>query len=231
MKLKDITIPIILLAFTLQISGCTSKESANQSKVASEPEASMNQDFTTLFDGKSFDGWGGGDMNMFRIEDGAVVAGSMEEGIPRNEFLCTEVEYGNFELRLKAKMQGEGDNAGIQFRSKRIPDHHEVSGYQCDMGSDTSGKIWGFLYDESRRRRMLATADYAEMLKVYKPDDWNDFIIRAEGARIQIWLNGFQTVDYTEDDPSVFETGVICLQIHGGKPAEAWYKDVEIKQL
>ncbi|MDA0195776.1 MAG: DUF1080 domain-containing protein [Bacteroidetes bacterium] len=231
MKSKDITIPIILLTFTLQFSGCTSKESPNQSKVTSEPEALMNQDFTTLFDGKSFDGWKGGNMDMFRIEDGAVVAGSMEERIPRNEFLCTEIEYGNFELRLKAKMQGEGDNAGIQFRSKRIPDHHEVSGYQCDMGSDPSGKIWGFLYDESRRRRMLATADYSEMLKVYKPDDWNDFIIRAEGARIQIWLNAFQTVDYTEDDPSVFETGVICLQIHGGKPAEAWYKDVKIKQL
>ena len=230
MNLKDITIPIILVTFVMHISGCNSKEFVNQSKVTGEVKAPKNQNFTALFDGKSFDGWDG-NMAMFRIEDQAVVAGSMEETIPRNEFLCTEVEYGNFELKLKAKMQGEGDNAGIQFRSKRIPDHHEVSGYQCDMGSDPSGKIWGFLYDESRRRRMLATADYSEMLKVYKPDDWNDFIIRAEGARIQIWLNGFQTVDYTEDDPSVYKIGVICLQIHRGKPAEAWYRDVEIKQL
>ena len=211
-KLNELIIPIFIVTFALQISGCT-------------PKASQN--FKALFDGQSFNGWEG-NMDMFRIEDGAVVAGTMEERIPRNEFLCTESRYENFELRLKAKMQGDGDNAGIQFRSKRIPDHHEVSGYQCDMGSDPSGKIWGYLYDESRRRRFLATPDNAEMMKVYKPEDWNEFVIRAEGSRIQIWLNGFQTIDFTEDDPSVFKTGVICLQIHGGAPAEAWYKDVEL---
>ncbi len=54
--------------------------------------------------------------------------------MPRNEFLCTKKTYGNFELRLEAKLVGKGDNAGIQFRTRRIPNHHEVSGYQADMG-------------------------------------------------------------------------------------------------
>ena len=37
---------------------------------------------------------------------------------------------------------------------------------------------------------------------------------------VQIWLNGFQTVDYTESS-HIPQSGVICLQIHGGAPAEA----------
>ena len=72
---------------------------------------------------------------MFRVEEGAIVAGTLKQPIPHNEFLCTTKEYANFDLCLKAKLVGDGDNAGIQFRSKRVPNHHEVSGYQCDMGT------------------------------------------------------------------------------------------------
>ena len=61
-------------------------------------------------------------------------------------------EYGDFELRLKFKLLGgDGANAGVQFRTKRIPNHHEVTGYQADMGAGW----WGALYDESRRNKML----------------------------------------------------------------------------
>ena len=67
------------------------------------------------------------------------------------------------------------------------------------------------------------------VLKAFKPNDWNEFRIRCEGPRIQIWLNGQQTVDYTEKDDKIDRSGVIGLQVHAGKPAEAWYKDVRIK--
>lgn len=69
------------------------------------------------------------------------------------------------------------------------------------------------------------------MMNVLKVDDWNEFVVRADGPRIQIWLNGYQVVDFTEEDETVFKSGVICLQIHSGKPAEARYKDVELKEL
>ena len=185
--------------------------------------------FASLFDGKSFDGWEG-NMKVFRIEDGAIVAGSQKEAVAHNDFLCTKKEYSDFELRLKAKLVGAGDNAGIQFRSKRIPDHHEVIGYQCDMGSAWGRKIWGALYDESRRRKVLAEDEPDKVQKVYKANDWNEFVIRCEGSHIQIWLNGLQTVDFTEKE-DVAKTGIIGLQIHGGKPAEASYKDIRIKDL
>jgi hypothetical protein len=180
-----------------------------------------------LFDGKTFAGWEG-DLTIFRIQDGAIVGGTLERRIARNEFLCTTKTYGDFELRLKFKLLGgEGANAGVQFRTKRIPNHHEVSGYQADMGTG----YWGALYDESRRNKILKAPDQEKMKSLIKVDDWNDYVIRAEGRRIQLWVNGVQTVDYVEEDPNIETTGVIAVQIHGGPPTEAWYKDITLLDL
>ena len=180
-----------------------------------------------IFDGKTFAGWEG-DLTIFRIQDGAVVGGTLERKIARNEFLCTTKAYGDFELRLKFKLLGgEGANAGIQFRTSRIPNHHEVSGYQADMGTG----YWGALYDESRRNKILKGPDQEKMKSVIKLDDWNDYTIRAEGRRIQLSINGVQTVDYIEEDPKIDATGVICVQIHGGPPTEAWYRDITLLDL
>jgi Domain of Unknown Function (DUF1080) len=180
-----------------------------------------------LFDGKTLNGWEG-DPKIFRVHDGAIVAGTLANKIARNEFLCTTRTFGDFELRLKFKLLGgDGANAGVQFRTKRIPNNHEVSGYQADMGVGW----WGALYDESRRNKVLIGPDQAKMKGVVKIDDWNDYVIRAEGKRIQLWINGFQTVDFTEQDPGIDATGVIAVQIHGGPPSEAWYKDITLVDL
>lgn len=181
-----------------------------------------------LFDGKSFEGWEGDTQKTFRIQDGAVVGGSLSAKVPRNEFLCTRRSYKNFILRVKFKLLGTGANAGVQVRSKRIPNHHEVIGYQADMGDP---EWWGCLYDESRRKKVLAKADVAAVNKVLKRNAWNEYVIRCEGKRVQFSINGLQTVDYVEPDDSIEQNGVICLQIHGGPPSEAWYKDVSIEEL
>jgi len=44
-------------------------------------------------------------------------------------------------------------------------------------------------------------------------------------------INGLQTVDYTETDDTVEDYGVIAVQIHGGPPSEAWYKDITLEEL
>jgi len=183
-----------------------------------------------LFDGRTFTGWEGDTANSFRIEDGAIVGGNLKAPIPHNEFLCTTQTYGNFILRLECKLVGPG-NAGIQIRSQRVPNHHEVSGYQADMSAGADGGYWGCLYDESRRNRMLARPERDVIKKALKPDGWNLYEIRCEGLRIQLAINGVQTVDYTEADDKIPATGIIGLQIHGGPPSEAWYRNITIEEL
>lgn len=181
-----------------------------------------------IFDGKTFAGWEGDTNKTFKIVDGAIIGGTMDAKIPRNEFLCTTRNYTNFVLSLKFKLVGEGANAGVQIRTKRIPNHHEVSGYQADMGDPA---WWGCLYDESRRNKILAQSDIEKVNKVLKRGDWNEYVIRCEGKRVVLAINGVQTIDYTEADPKIEDHGVIAVQIHSGPPSEAWYKDIYVKEL
>lgn len=186
-------------------------------------------DSISLFDGKTFTGWEGDTNKTWRIENGEIVAGDVTKQQPRNEFLATVKRYENFELRLKLKLSGtEGFvNAGVQFRTERIPNHHEVSGFQADFGAGYDGA----LYDESRRNKVLAKPDAETLAKASKPGEWNDYRIRVEGDHIQLWLNGVQTVDYTETDPKIAKSGIIALQIHGNAKSEVRYKDIAIEEL
>ena len=184
----------------------------------------------SLFDGRSFAGWEGDTTNTWRIQEGALVGGSLTTQVPRNEFLTTTRSYGDFVLRLRFKLIGtEGFiNGGVQIRSRRVQDPaNEMSGYQADLGAT----YWGSLYDESRRNRTLVSPDAALIEQILKPNDWNEYEIRAEGARIRLAINGRQTIDYTETDASIPRDGLIGLQIHGGGKAEAWYKDITIEEL
>lgn len=185
-----------------------------------------------LFDGKTFEGWEGDTARTWRIVDGAFVGGSLTEKVPHNEFLATKKKYHNFELTLKFKLLGsEGFvNGGVQFRSAHAEKpEYEMVGYQADIGDPD---MWGSLYDESRRKKFMAKSDMEKLGPLLKKGDWNEYRIRCEGARIQIWVNGQQTVDYTEEDAAIAATdGHIAVQVHGNGKTEAWYKDIVITEL
>jgi hypothetical protein len=185
----------------------------------------VEEGFAPLFDGETLAGWEG-DEEFFRIEEGAIVGGRRDAPTPRNEFLCRREEVGDFELRLRFRLD-EGVNSGVQFRSQRIPGSHETIGYQADLGEG----YWGALYDESRRNRVLVGPPAELVDKALDRDGWNEYRILAEGPRIQLWLNGQQTVDYTEEDDSVARSGKICLQIHSGPAGEARFMDVRVREM
>jgi hypothetical protein len=198
---------------------------ATASSLAAE-KSSVN----SIFDGKSFNGWEGDTNKTWRIDNGAIVGGSLKQNVPHNEFICTTRGYTNFVLRLKFKLVGDGGfvNGGVQFRSQRIKNPpYEMSGYQADMGDGW----WGSLYDESRRNKVLVAANPELIKRTLKPNDWNDYEIRCQGKVIRLAINGNQTVDYTEPDASIPQHGLIGLQVHGGGKTEASYKDITIEEL
>ena len=47
----------------------------------------------------------------------------------------------------------------------------------------------------------MAQTDMKALDPVLKREDWNEYIIRADGPRITTWINGVQGVDYTEPIP------------------------------
>jgi hypothetical protein len=183
-----------------------------------------------LSDGKTFEGWTGDTNKTWRMVDGAFVGGSLNARVPRNEFLRTERRYTNFALKVKFKLVGTNGfiNGGVQIRSEPAKNPtNEMVGYQCDVGEGW----WGKIYDESRRNKVLISPDAAAVKKALKPGDWNEYLIRANGKRIQTSINGVNMVDYTETDDTIPQHGLIGFQVHGGGAAEAWYKDIAIQEL
>ncbi|NBA84819.1 DUF1080 domain-containing protein [Emticicia sp. CRIBPO] len=185
---------------------------------------------TRLFDGKTFKGWEGDTIKTWRIENGAIVGGSLKETVPHNDFLCTTRDYTNFILKAKIKLNGTKGfiNSGIQFRSRRLTNpSYEMIGYQADFGEN----FWVSLYDESRRNKTLIKPDSVQVLKWIKINDWNDYVVHADKRRIRLYINGKQSVDYTEPDTSIPQTGLIGFQIHGGGAAQVSFKDITIEEL
>ena len=114
----------------------------------------------------------------------------------------------------------------MQFRTRKLPNTTEVSGYQADIGE----KYWGCLYDESRRKKVLVQAS-PELEKVLKKSDWNEYSIRAAGDHIVLKINGITTVDYHEPDATIARSGLVALQVHSGGPMRVDFRNIRIKTL
>jgi hypothetical protein len=156
--------------------------------------------------------------------DGSILG--RHSGLAYNEFLRTREHFDDFELKVKFRMKGGVGNSGIQFRSEPVAGSHEVSGYQADIGE----KYWGCLYDESRRKRVLAEPP-AQALAAIDRGGWNEYVIRAQGNFITLHLNGIRTVHYIETDPALLRRGFIALQLHSGPGIEVEFREMMIREL
>lgn len=179
--------------------------------------------FKPLFDGKTLDGWTG-DARLWSVEDGMIVGSTDGKPIKTNTFLSTKEPYKNFVLRLKFKLRNH--NSGVQFRSKQLPDN-VVAGYQADIADK---RFMGILYEE-RGRGILQDVDPAAVGPNVNEGEWNEYVITADGPHITQVLNGFTTVDYTEESEEGATDGIIALQLHVGPDMQVSFKDIEIKEL
>ena len=148
-----------ILIFLFAIVSCVcSAFSTSQSKVKQ----------IRLFDGKTFKGWQGDTLRTWRIQDGALVGGSLTKMYRITNLSATTKSYTNYVLKLKFKLTGKEGfiNGGVQFHSQRIANPpYEMIGYQADIGEG----YWASLYDESRRNKLLVTADPAKLNKYSSP--------------------------------------------------------------
>jgi hypothetical protein len=112
------------------------------------------------------------------------------------------------------------ENSGIQFRSVPLA-NGEMRGPQADIGAGW----WGKIYEEEGRG--LLAKEGGE--KFVKAEEWNDYVIEANGNTVKIWINGNLCTDYT--DEKLARRGVIGLQLHSGGPMEVRFKDIKLEVL
>lgn len=175
--------------------------------------------FRPLFDGKSLDGWhvvGGGTWN---VEDGVIV-GTNVRSEPRHGHLVTDQQYGDFTVRCVYKaVQG---NSGLYFRIATTKGNVGVRGFQAEIDAT---KDAGGLY-ETGGRGWVVQPRADDVKKYFKPGEWNEMTVTAQGKKVVVHVNGTKTAQL-ENDPGRL-TGFIAFQVHGGQDVEVRIKEIKI---
>ncbi len=166
-----------------------------------------------FFNGRDLTGWSS-TSRYWSVEDGAIVGRSTTD-VPRNDFLWSDMEFGDFYLCVDVKLSPDDRNAGVQFRSRRVNDHGQARGYQADVGS----AVWGKLYHEHGRGKL----DWNDRgLEAVNRGHWNQYEILAVGHHIWLALNGELCVALNDPDGEV--AGRVAFQIHSGLPQTVRYR-------
>ncbi len=186
--------------------------------------------FVDLFNGKNLDGWEQKNgIATYEVVDGTIL-GRTAKGSP-NSFLCTEKEYGDFELFFEVKVD-KGLNSGVQIRSLSKPDYKEgrVHGPQVEIEWDPGES--GYIYSEGTKRGWVSPTRTQK--NVFKNEEWNQYRVLADGPRIQTWINGTCVEDI--EMPAIESTkGFLGLQVHGVKknagPFKVQWKNIRIREI
>jgi hypothetical protein len=185
----------------------------------------------TFFNGKDLAGWEGL-KGFWHVKDHALVGRVPEGAKSAHTFLCSKREFGDFELKFRARLAGGVGNSGFQFRSKfRDPKTFWLVGPQCEICVQDRNRKYptGSLVTEPTGEPSVAPAA-ADVDRIFKLADFNDFEIRCVGRHVRIKLNGETTVD--ADFPSMPSKGLIGWQMHGKEtPREVTFKDIEFTDL
>ena len=195
-----------------------------------------DSDWTSLFDGKTLTGWTQKNGTAtYAAKDGTIV-GTTAKGSP-NSFLCSDKEYGDFELQFEVKVD-DALNSGVQIRSQTKggkPDGR-VNGPQVEIEATNikNGGEAGYIYGEAAGGWRTPN-DKRTPHKHFKDGEWNQFRIVAKGSNIKVWINGSLVSDLT--DEKIYQShpkGFLGLQVHGvGKrgPFSVAWKNIKIKEL
>lgn len=201
--------------------------------------------FTPLFNGKDLSGWEG-KPGWWRVEDGALTAESTPEKPCKgcNYLVWRGGQPADFELLADFKLSGSA-NSGIQIRSEERPEW-DTYGYQADMTGD--GKLVGFVYHHARgliagrgekavfdangKKTVEPLGDPADLLKHFKPGDWNTYRVLCRGSEISLYVNGVLMCQISDHHATqAAARGIIALQMHPGPPMKVQFKNIELREL
>jgi hypothetical protein len=150
----------------------------------------------------------------WRVENGVIIF----DGKGQN--LCTDKDYGDFELYVDWKIEAKGDS-GIYLRGSP-----QIQIWDPALRNIGSGGIFN---NKNNPSNPTKTAD--------KPiGEWNTFWIKMVGDKVTVKLNGELVVDnvvmenYWDKDRAtpIYPKGTIELQNHGNT---LYFKNIYLKEL
>ncbi len=134
-----------------------------------------------------------------------VQEGILHGGEPRGSWLLSKKQYGDFVLKFDFKLGPRG-NSGCALRVPLFGDP-AFDGMELQMAD--------YRYNPQAKDSELAGGIYraiAPRKQVYKPTQWNSYVVTLQGSRLHVTLNGEVIHDLNLD-----EQNQLVLR-HNGRP-------------
>jgi len=182
--------------------------------------ASNNNDtnFTSIFDGKTLNGWKmAGDGRFVILESDSALQSEKGGGL----LWYSEKEYKNFILKLEWKVSDEGDNSGVFVRFPDPDDNQNIAvreGYEVQIDDKAGNPIHqtGEIYDFAAPSKVVSKP----------PGQWNTMEIQALDQSYIVIINGEKVTEFTG---SRMTEGYIGLQAHDDK-SKVSFRNIMIKE-
>jgi hypothetical protein len=169
-------------------------------------------DFVSLFNGKTLDGWHIMNGANFKVEDRVI---KLNGG---KGWLRSDKEYSDFILRLQFRFLKPMQNGGVFIRASEEGENWPEQNYEIQVeNSRRMAKIWGTDYE--------LNADLAQIV-LMRNGGWNEYCIRVVGSWIEVRLNG--ELVCTSDSLTELTRGYIGLQ---GENGFHEYRNIMINNL
>ncbi len=185
--------------------------------------ARMDLPLTSLFDGKSLDGWRPAGNATWQVSDGIIHGYSGAEG----GWLVSDETYHNFYLKLKFKIIKE-DNSGIFIRKPaEAPIPTLQNSIECNIYDHN-----GYAHAFSTGSFVLHARAWSNMVDY---DDWNFAEIYAMEDQVAMYINGKKAAE--AHIPTLNHRGNICLQAgiqvfsKDKGPSDIYFKDIFVRSL
>ena len=147
-----------------------------------------------LFTGNNLDGWKVNAADPKRMASKWDVTKDGELSVKNGPGdLVTEKEFDNFVLQFECKTLGKALNSGVFFRC--IPGQYQ-NGYEAQIQN-------AFKDDDRTKPTDFGTGAIYRRVPARKvvsnDNEWFTMTVVADGKHISTWVNGYQTVDWTDD--------------------------------
>jgi hypothetical protein len=185
-------------------------------------------EWSSLFDGKSLEGWKASDEpGTFSVADGELIV----KGPRSHLFYDGPVnghDFKNFELRAEI-LTKPGANSGVYFHTEFQPTGWPAKGYEVQVNNTHK--------DPKKTAGLYNVQDNFEAPA--KDDEWFTMTIRVEGKHIVTKVNDKVISDYTEEENPVRKPdqqlrlvshGTFAIQGHD-PGSEVHYRKIEVKPL
>jgi hypothetical protein len=189
--------------------------------IKNKSSASGNDDssFTSIFDGKTLDGWKmAGDGRFVIVESDIALQSDKGGGL----LWYAEKEYKNFILKLEWKVSDECDNSGVFVRFPDPDDNPNIAvreGYEVQIDSKAGDPIHqtGAIYDFAAPSRIVS-----------KPmGQWNTMEIQALDQSYIVIINGEKATEFTGSKMTEVYVG---LQAHDDK-SKVSFRYIMVKEI